>query len=65
MKYKASDGSLWNVTDECPPIPTCSMDWAWVSDEYDGPGDDRHGHEPTMDDAIVAIEAYISERDEL
>ena len=35
------------------------LDWEWVADEYDGPGDTRHGNASTREEAISEIEAWI------
>lgn len=62
--YKASDGSDWTIENTSPPIPTRVYDWEWVSTEYDGPGDNRHGNVATEALAIEAIEELVSERED-
>ena len=62
--YTASDGSTWTIENTSPPIPIRSMDWAWTSTEYDGPGDYRYGNEASEALAIGAIEDLVSERED-
>ena len=56
MRYHASDGSLWDIDYEPPPVPVRDMDWNYAAADYDGPGDDRYGFAATRDLAIAAIE---------
>jgi len=39
-----------------PPIPVTTMDWQFVHSEYDGPGDQRHGHAATIEAAMREID---------
>jgi len=67
MIYKATDGSRWTITYEPIPVPIRGADWAWVSDDYGGPGepgypgDDRHGTAANEEKAREAIEQWIEE----
>ncbi len=60
-EYIASDGSAWVLHEVCPPVPTTKLDWEWISRDYDGPGDDRHGNVASEETAIAAIEEYIAD----
>ena len=67
MKYTATDGSLWHLTNEPPPVPTRQLDWQYVHDDYDGAPDaydDRHGHAPSRRAAIKAVEEWVAENGE-
>lgn len=47
----------WRIYYDPPPIPDRSMDWHYVHEDYDGPGDSRHGH-------CASLEACKQEIDE-
>lgn len=38
MKYRG-----YTIIHEPPPIPWRGADWSYWHEDYDGPGDDRHG----------------------
>lgn len=47
-----------------PPIPSREHDWAFVHDDYDGPGDRRADTAPTLEDAKAAIDELIEDLEE-
>lgn len=49
----------WTIRYDPPPIPTRNCDWAFVHDDYDGPGDSRCGHAASLE----AAKAEIDERE--
>ena len=57
--YQASDGSLWLLTPQCPPVPHWEqIQVAYQHDAYDGApdaGDSRHG----------ACESYAASAEEI
>lgn len=65
MKYTATDGSLWHVEYNPPPVGSRRYDWEWIADDFGGPGDDAHGNEPTEEAAIAAVEAWVKENAEV
>jgi hypothetical protein len=62
--YIASDGSVWWITWDYPPIPIRTMDWGYVADGYDGPGDPRHGNCASRGACVEAIEEWVEENAE-
>lgn len=65
--YRANDGSLWNLCEDQPPIPSRAHDWTWWHDDYDGAPDahdDRHGTAPTKEAALRGIEEWVAENRE-
>lgn len=45
-----------------PPIPAwCGVDWSWTHDDYDGPGDSRHGREKSLAACQVAVDEWYEE----
>ena len=44
-----------------PPIPARACDWVWAHEDYDGPGDSRIGHAPTLAAAQAAVDEYLEE----
>lgn len=59
--YVASDGSLWHIMYDKPPVPTRNWDWAWTAYDYNGPDDDRHGDAASPEACVAAIEEYVTE----
>lgn len=62
--YTASDGSLWHISADFPPIPWRGADWGWWHDDYDGAPDaydDRHGSAATKELAMRDIEEKVLE----
>ena len=60
--YTASDGSVWHLSCDCPPVPSRVFDWCAVHDDYDGAPDahdDRYVYGPTKEDAVAAVETWI------
>jgi len=65
--YRASDGSLWHLVNDCPPIPTRAHDWSATHDDYDGAPDahdDRHVTAPTITAVMDAVEELVREHSE-
>jgi hypothetical protein len=58
-RYTASDGSIWRIEFDPPPMPLRTCDWLWVSEDYDGPGDDRCGTAASYEDAVAEVEAWV------
>jgi hypothetical protein len=46
----------YHITYNPKPIPTKNHDWDFVHDEYNGPGDNRHGSVASVDDAMKEID---------
>lgn len=65
--YVASDGGLWYISCDSPPIPTRDYDWCAQHEDYDGDGaewepkDDRVMRGKTREDVIEQVEAYVEE----
>ena len=59
--YTASNGSLWNIEHNPKPTRSTALDWDYVAEDYEGPGDNRFGEAGSQDEAEVAIEALIFE----
>lgn len=52
----------WRIyVDDCGPPHTR---YAYVHDDYDGPGDDRQGHTVTVDEAKAEIDEIEAEQSE-
>ena len=65
--YTASDGSLWHINCDCPPIPVRWYDWSATHDDYDGAPDahdDRSVSGATREDVLRAVEVWVEENGE-
>lgn len=45
-----------------PPIPVRTMDWAYYHKDYDGDGDNRHGHGPSIEACKALIDEWHEEQ---
>ncbi len=54
----------WHVTPAHWNRPHPSVDWDWWHEDYDGPGDPRHGSAASRDDCIAAIHEWEDEHGE-
>lgn len=60
--YIATDGSVWHLSCDCPPIPSREFDWSATHDDYDGAPDahdDRFVNGRDQHAVIVAVEQWI------
>lgn len=48
-----------------PPIPVRTMDWGFYHKDYDGEGDNRHGHGASVADCKAQIDDWWLERPRL
>lgn len=60
--YTASDGTSWDLTQECPPIPARCFDWNAVEENHEG--EPCHAFGETRAACILDIEQRVSERAE-
>ena len=62
--YIATDGSKWNLSYDCPPIPVRGIDWSATHDDYDGAPDaydNRSVTAETRSAVIKAVEEFIED----
>jgi hypothetical protein len=65
--YVGSDGSLWHIVCDPPPVPTKLYDWHAIHDDFDGSPDakdDRALYAPTKEAAVAAVEQWVEEKDD-
>jgi len=55
----------YNITYWQKPIPDRNQDYDWCHADYDGPGDNRCGSAASVQDCKDAIDAHITENDEI
>ena len=63
MKHQASDGSIWHIEFNPPPVATRSCDWQYAHEDYDGAPDSadcRCGFAGSMEQAVADIEELIA-----
>ena len=51
----------WWIEYDPPPIPSRQCDWAFSHKDYDGPQDQRFGFAPSLEAAMVEIDARIED----
>lgn len=55
----------YRITYDPKPVPArCGVDWSWVHDDYDGPGDPRCGASGSIEAAVADIDELEDERAE-
>lgn len=52
----------WHIHYDPPPIPVRNCDWQFWHEEYDGPGDNRSGHAPSLETAKAEIDEREDDR---
>ena len=52
----------WQIQFDPPPIPIRNMDWHYVHENYDGPGDPRYGHAESYQACLDAIDEIEDEQ---
>lgn len=45
-----------------PPIPVRDCDWSFSHIDFDGPGDNRYGYGPSIEDCKAQIDEQIEEQ---
>ena len=53
----------FEIYSDPPPIPTRAHDWAFVHEDYDGPGDNRHGTGRSVEDCHTQIDEMIEDEE--
>jgi hypothetical protein len=51
----------WLLSHDYPPIPIRDFDWCATHPDYDGEGDARIVHGPTVEAVKAAIDEYLDE----